>query len=135
IKSAKNCNEFQKLGKDANGHVEVSAEQPMTNFPEPLQVILDKVAPNQVAGPVQDGSEVSFFMVCTVKNPEKEILPSKKEIKLMLEQKEFSRRASSLLNKFMAVARIAVTDESAPAKNANVKSAKRVESAESEQAQ
>jgi peptidyl-prolyl cis-trans isomerase SurA len=150
IKSAKSCNEFQKLGKDANGHVEVSAEQPMTSFPEPLQVILDKVAPNQVAGPIQDGSEVSFFMVCTVKNPEKETLPSKKEIKIMLEQKEFSRRATSLLNKFMSVARIAVTDEStpeknssikrareesAPEKNTNTKRAKKVEFVESEQAQ
>ncbi len=131
IKSAKSCNEFQKLGKDANGQAEISAEQPMTNFPEPLQVILDKVAPNQVAGPIQDGSEVSFFMVCTVKNPEKEVLPSKKEIKQMLDQKEFSRHSSRFLNKIMSVARIALTDESAPVKKAT----KKVESAESEQVQ
>ena len=111
IKGAKNCKEFQKVGSDANGHSEISEEQPMANFPEPLQVILDNVAPNQVVGPIQDGNEVSFFMVCTVKNPEKETAPSTKEVKIMLEQKEFSRHAMRYLNKIMSVARIAVSDE------------------------
>lgn len=111
IKGAKNCKDFQKVGSDANGHSEISKEQPMSDFPEPLQVILDNLAPNQVAGPVQDGPEVSFFMICTVKNPEKEEAPDKKEIKQMLEQKEFSRHAMRFLNKMMSVARIAVTDD------------------------
>lgn len=121
IKSAKNCREFQKVGSDANGHSEISEEQPMSNFPEPLQVILDNVAPNQAVGPIQDGQEVSFFMICTVKNPERETLPNKKEIKSMLEQKEFSRHAMRFLNKIMSVARIAVTDESvSSSKNSSV---------------
>jgi parvulin-like peptidyl-prolyl isomerase len=132
LKNAKNCNEFKKIGNDAYGHTEISPEQPMASFPEPLQVILDKVGANQSTGPIQNGPDVNFFMVCTVKNPEKETMPSKKEIKANLEQKEFSRQAIRLLNKIMSVARIAITNEAPVAKNNLVKEklVKKVESAE-----
>jgi hypothetical protein len=83
----------------------------MASFPEPLQVILDTLGVNQVAGPIQDGQGVSLYMVCSVDNPEKDSLPTKAEIKEGLEQKEFSRQAGRLLNKIMATARIAITHE------------------------
>ncbi len=131
LKKAKGCTQFQQVGKDANGQTELSPEQPMADFPEPLQVILDKVGANQTVGPIQEGQDVSFFMVCTTKNPEKDTMPGKQEIKEMLEQKEFSRQAMRLLNKILAVARIAITDETSPIKNSVVK---KVASAESEPA-
>ncbi len=111
LKNARGCKEFQQVGKDANGQTEIIEKQPMTTFPEPLQVILDKVGVNQVAGPIQDEKGASLYMVCSVENPEKDLLPTKAEIKEGLEQREFSRQAGRLLNKLMATARIAITNE------------------------
>ncbi len=111
LKNAKGCKEFQQVGREANGQTEMTEKQPMTNFPEPLQVILDKVGVNQVAGPIQDERGISLYMVCSVENPEKDSLPTKAEIKEGLEQREFSRQAGRLLNKIMATARIAITHE------------------------
>ena len=103
MKGAKGCSQFQQAGRDANGHVEVSPEQSMSSFPESLQVILDNLSPGQVAGPLQDGSEVNFLMVCTVKNPAKDTLPSNAEIKEMLEQKEFQRQAMRILKSIFRI--------------------------------
>ena len=111
LKSAKGCNAFQQVGNDANGRTEMIEKQPMANFPEPLQVILDRLGVNQVAGPIQDGQGVSLYMVCSVENPEKDSLPTKAEIKEGIEQREFSRQAGRLLNKLMAIARIAITHD------------------------
>jgi peptidyl-prolyl cis-trans isomerase SurA len=111
LKSAKGCKAFLQVGNEANGHTEMIEKQPMASFPEPLQVILDTLGVNQVAGPIQDGQGVSLYMVCSVDNPEKDSLPTKAEIKEGLEQKEFSRQAGRLLNKIMATARIAITHE------------------------
>lgn len=111
LKSAKGCKAFQQVGNDANGHSEMIEKQPVASFPEPLQVILDKLETNQVAGPIQEGQGVSLYMVCSVENPEKDSLPTRAEIKEGLEQREFSRQAGRLLNKLMAIARIAITHE------------------------
>lgn len=111
LKSAKGCKAFQQVGKDANGQTEIIEKQPMASFPEPLQVILDTLGVNQVAGPIQEDQGVSLYMVCSVDNPEKDSLPTRAEIKEGIEQKEFSRQAGRLLNKIMATARIAITHE------------------------
>jgi peptidyl-prolyl cis-trans isomerase SurA len=128
LKAAKNCKDFQRVGNDANGHTEVVEKQPMANFPEPLQVVLDKVGVNQVAGPLQNERDISLYMVCSVENPEKDLVPTKAEIKEGLEQREFARQAGRLLNKIMATARIAITHEDS---RENRFGTKKVESVES----
>ncbi len=121
LKNAKSCKEFQQVGNDANGHTEMIEKQPMANFSEPLQVILDKVGVNQVVGPIQDERGASLYMVCSVENPEKDHIPTKAEIKEGLEQREFARQAGRLLNKLMATARIAITHEDLKDNKENLK--------------
>ena len=93
-----------------------------------MQVVLDKVGVNQVAGPLQNERDISLYMVCSVENPEKDLVPTKAEIKEGLEQREFARQAGRLLNKIMATARIAITHEDS---RENRFSTKKVESVES----
>lgn len=111
LKKAGSCKEFLQNGSDANGQTALVEKQPMLSFPEPLQVILDKVTVNQVIGPIQEDQAVSLYKVCAVENPEKDPLPTKVMIKEGLEQKEFSRQAIRLLNKLMSTARIVITYE------------------------
>lgn len=108
LKRAKNCKEFQQIGNDANGQTGTIEKQPMSNFPEPLQVILDKVAVNQVVGPIQEEGNVGLYMVCSVENPEKDPVPTLSEIRESLEQRELSRQAARLLNKLLSMARIII---------------------------
>ena len=128
LKATKNCKEFQQVGNDANGHTEIVEKQPMASFPEPLQVVLDRVGVNQVAGPLQNERDISLYMVCSVENPEKDLMPTKAEIKDSLEQREFARQASRLLNKIMSTARIAITHEDSRENKFSIKKVEPVQS-------
>ncbi len=128
LKRAKTCGEFQQIGNDANGQTAIVEKQPMSSFPEPLQIILDKVAVNQVAGPIQEDKAVGLYMVCSVERPERDPVPTHKEIKENLEQRELSRQASRLLNKLLSTARIVMISEESRGKNKQIKKAVSVES-------
>lgn len=129
LKKARNCKEFQQVGNDANGQTAIVEKQPMSSFPEPLQVILDQVTVNQVIGPIQEERAVSLYKVCAVENPEKDPLPTRAEVKEGLEQKEFSRQAARLLNRLMSTARIVVTHEEHKKDKKNIKKVEFAESA------
>ena len=129
LKKANGCKDFQRIGREANGQTRIVEKQPLASLPEPLQVVLDKVGVNQAAGPIQDGQIINMYMVCSVENPEKESLPTREQIKESLEQREFSRQAARLLNKIIATARVAITDE-----DQTRRGFKRTNTSESEQA-
>lgn len=129
LKRAKNCQEFQQIGNDANGQTAMVEKQPMSYFSEPLQVILERVTANQVVGPIQEEGAVGFYMVCAVEAPRKDPVPTAQEIKDSLEQRELSRQAARFLNKLLSTARIIIIS---PEEQKKIRRVKQAASAESE---
>jgi peptidyl-prolyl cis-trans isomerase SurA len=111
LKSSKGCGELQRNAGSMPAEVSISEKQPIGALPEALQAILDKATVGEPIGPFQDGNTVNVIMLCSVEAPAKEILPTDKDIKENLEQKEFSKHATRLLNKITATARITIIEK------------------------
>lgn len=111
LKSSKGCGELQRNAGSMPAEVSVSDKQPIGALLEALQAIIDKATVGEAIGPFQDGNTVNVIMLCSVEAPAKEILPTDKDIKENLEQKEFSKHATRLLNKITATARITIIEK------------------------
>lgn len=110
LKSAKGCGALQKSASQMPVELSISEKQPLGAMPEAMQIILDKASVGEIVGPIQHEDTLNMFMICSVEEAEKEKIPSEKEIKEELEQKEFSKHATRFLNKILATARITIID-------------------------
>ncbi|MCX7338148.1 MAG: peptidylprolyl isomerase [Alphaproteobacteria bacterium] len=98
-----NCEKLSAKAKEFGYRCEVSPKAPLNAMPEGLQALFHTVKPGQCLKPIRTEDHMLVTMVCSREEAAVK-LPTRLEIKDMLEQEKFSKLANREFNKLRSVA-------------------------------